>query len=314
MEIDFSEAIKQLQGMINGLIRLIPNILVAVLVFFLFYAASRWVRLAVIRVSDRTRRSTNLGLVLGRLSQWFTVLMGILIASVIVFPNFSPAQVIQLLGIGSVAIGFAFRDILQNFLSGILLLLTEPFRIGDQIVVDDYEGTVEEIQTRATTIRTYDGRRVVIPNAELYTGVVMVNTAFEVRRLEYDVGIGYGDDVDEAKSIILDVLKGLDEVLDDPAPDVLVFELADFSVVLRVRWWIQPPRKHDALDSRDRVLSGIKHKLLTHGIDLPFPTHQLLFHDQTETSDGSRTDQREGWPAGRSHVPGPRRPPDASQG
>ncbi|WP_119067823.1 mechanosensitive ion channel family protein [Aggregatilinea lenta] len=307
MEIDFSEAIEQLQSMINGLIRLLPNILVALLVFGLFYVASRWVRVVVIRVSDRTRRSVNLGLVLGRLSQWFTVLMGILIASVIVFPNFSPAQVIQLLGIGSVAIGFAFRDILQNFLSGILLLLTEPFRIGDQIVVNDFEGTVEEIQTRATTIRTYDGRRVVIPNAALYTGAVIVNTAFEVRRLEYDVGIGYGDNIQQAKSIILEVLGQIDEVLVDPAPDVLAIELADFSVTLRVRWWIRPPRKRDALDSRDLVLCGIKQSLLEHGIDLPFPTQQLLFHDQTEVGDGDRARQREGWPAGRGAVPGSRR-------
>ena len=87
----------------------------------------------------------------------------------------------QVLGIGSVAIGFAFRDILQNFLAGILLLVTQPFRIGDQIVASNYEGTVEDIQTRATFIRTYDGRHVVVPNADLFTDTVVVNTAFEHR-------------------------------------------------------------------------------------------------------------------------------------
>jgi uncharacterized membrane protein len=108
-----------------------------------------------------------------------------------------------------VAIGFAFRDILQNFLAGILLLLTEPFRIDDQIIVKEFEGTVEDIQTRATMIRTYDGRRIVIPNAELFTESVIVNTAFEKRRLEYDVGIGYGDDIERAKALILEAIAGV---------------------------------------------------------------------------------------------------------
>ena len=94
----------------------------------------------------------------------------------IAIPSFQPAQLIQLLGISGVAIGFAFLDILQNFLAGILILLTEPFRLGDQIVVGGYEGTVEEIETRATSIRTYDGRRVVIPNSNLFTESVTVNT------------------------------------------------------------------------------------------------------------------------------------------
>lgn len=93
----------------------------------------------------------------------------VLIASVIIFPSVKPSTVISSLGIGSVAIGFAFKDILQNLLAGILLLINRPYRRGDQIVVKDYEGTVEHIQSRATLIKTYDGRRVIIPNSDVYT-------------------------------------------------------------------------------------------------------------------------------------------------
>jgi small-conductance mechanosensitive channel len=213
---------------------------------------------------------------------------------------------VQLLGISGVAIGFAFRDILQNFLAGILILLTEPFEINDQIVFKNFEGTVENIQTRATTIRTYDGRRIVIPNSELFTNAVTVNTAFENRRLEYDVGIGYGDNIDQAKELMLEAVYSVDEVLKEPSPDVLVMELAESTVNIRVRWWINPPRRADALDSRDKVLTAIKKKLTANGIDLPFPTQQILFHDQTEETDGNRSRQREGWPAGNKEVPKPR--------
>ncbi|WP_292456367.1 mechanosensitive ion channel domain-containing protein [Methylibium sp.] len=130
---------------------------------------------------------------------------------------------------GFMTIGFAFRDILQNFLAGILLLLNEPFRIGDQIMMKEFEGTVEEIQTRATFIKTYDGRRVVIPNGDLSTNSVTVNTARDTRRLEYDFGIGYGDNPAQAKKLLLDTLQGLPGVLQDPPPDVLVVDLTEHS-------------------------------------------------------------------------------------
>jgi small-conductance mechanosensitive channel len=240
------------------------------------------------------------------LSQGVVILIGLFVALSIVIPSFKAGDLVQLLGISGVAFGFAFRDILQNFLAGILILLTEPFQIDDQIVFKNFEGTVEEIQTRATTIRTYDGRRVVIPNSELFTNSVTVNTAWENRRLEYDVGIGYGDDIDRAKQLIMEAIANLDDVLKEPAPDVLVMELAGSTVNIRVRWWINPPRRAEALDTRDKVLTAIKNKLTANGIDLPFPTQQILFHDQTEETDGDRSRQREGWPAGNKDVPNSR--------
>ena len=99
-----------------------------------------------------------------------------------------------------------------------------------------HEGTVEDIQTRATFIRTYDGRRVVIPNAELFTDTVVVNTAFEHHRLEYDSGIGYGDDVDRARGVILHTVRSTERVLAESAPDVLLMDFALSSANLRVRW------------------------------------------------------------------------------
>lgn len=303
MTIDFSQATTQIQNMINSVIEYLPNMLVAVIIFVLFVFIGRGVRALVRRTIGLYRKQSSLAIVLGRLSQWVTVLLGFLIAAVIVFPNFSPADLIGFLGVSSVAIGFAFRDILQNFLAGILLLLTEPFRVGDQIVFGSYEGTVEEIETRATVIRTYDGRRVVIPNGELFTNSVMVNTAFENRRVEYDVGIGYGDDIATAKRLILETLADVPDVLSDPTPDVLVMELGDFNVTLRVRWWINPPKRKAALDTRDQVLHRIKDVLTAAGIDLPFPTTQVLLHDQSEDGDGDRRRQREGWPPPRENTP-----------
>jgi small-conductance mechanosensitive channel len=301
-----STAWGKMQAMLDGLIVMLPNIVLAVIVFAIFYWAATGIKSLVRRVTRRHRHARNLGLVLGRLSQGIIVLLGLFVALSIIIPSFKAGDLIQLLGISGVAIGFAFRDILQNFLAGVLILLTEPFQINDQIVFKNFEGTVEEIQTRATTIRTYDGRRVVIPNSELFTNSLTVNTAFDNRRLEYDVGIGYGDNIDRAKELILEAITSVDKVLQEPPPEALVMELAESTVNIRARWWIAPPRRSDALDTRDKVLCAIKNKLTANGIDLPFPTQQILFHDQTEETDGDRYRQREGWPAGNKQVPKPR--------
>ena len=306
MNAEISTLLDKMQAMLNSFIILLPNMVLALIVFAIFFFIARAIKRVVRNLTRDRRQARNLGMVLGRLAQGTTILVGLFIALSIVIPSLKANDLVQLLGISSVAIGFAFRDILQNFLAGILILLTEPFQIDDQIVFKDFEGTVENIQTRATTIRTYDGRRIVIPNSELFTNSVVVNTAFENRRLQYDIGIGYGDDIDTAKQVILEAIHETDGVLESPEADVIVVELAGSSVNIRARWWVAPPRRADVLNLQDRVLTNIKNKLTANGIDLPFPTQQILFHDQTEETDGDRARQREGWPAGKSEVPKPR--------
>lgn len=303
MNTEISTVWGKIQAMGTGFLVMLPNIALAIIVFAIFFFVARLIKRTVRRLTRRHRQARNLGLVLGRLAQGVTVLTGLFIALSIVIPSLQASDLIQLLGISGVAIGFAFRDILQNFLAGILILLTEPFQIEDQIVFKSFEGTVEQIQTRATIIRTYDGRRIVIPNSELFTNSVTVNTAFENRRLEYDVGIGYGDDIDTARALILEAVNETPGVLASPTADAIVVDLADSTVNIRARWWVNPPHRADVLDLQDRVLTNIKNKLTERGIDMPFPTQQVLFHDQTEATDGDRQHQREGWPAGKEDTP-----------
>jgi small conductance mechanosensitive channel len=311
MQIDFGVVIERLQGMVNGFFTELPNLVVGVILAIGAFYFARLVRRGVTRFSELRHHPENVATVLGRLSQWTTLTLGLLIALLVVFPAFTVAQLIGLLGASGLVAGLAFRSIFEDFFAGVLLLLSEPFVVGDQILVDEHEGTIEEIQARVTFIQTYDNRRVVVPNADLFTHAVVVNTAYQARRLEYDVGIGYGDDVARAAQVIYDALADLSSVLQEPAPEVLLRELAGYYVALRVRWWITPPRRADALDSRDAVLAQIKVRLTEAGIDLPFPTQQVLFHDQTEETDGDRSRQREGWPAGEGEAPAAYRIVDA---
>jgi small conductance mechanosensitive channel len=122
---------------------------------------------------------------------------------------------------------------------------------------------------------------VIVPNSELYTNPVIVNTAFQTRRWQYDIGIGYGDDIEHARAVILEELVAADDVLPDPKADVIVVALDPSTVNLRARWWTLVAHGRRSV-GQDRVLTRIKKALTDNGIDLPFPTRQILFHDQTE--------------------------------
>ncbi|WP_242153936.1 mechanosensitive ion channel family protein [Sphingomonas sp. BAUL-RG-20F-R05-02] len=278
----------------------LPNIVGGLLFVVLAWFVGKLVA-AGVRRAFHHKNLIDLGGVLASLTFGLVVAASVMIAAVIIFPSVKPATIISSLGIGSVAIGFAFKDILQNLLAGILLLVNRPYRRGDQIVVKDFEGTVEHIQSRATLIKTYDGRRVIIPNSDVYTSPVTVNTAFPVRRDQFDIGIGYGDKPDRAITIFTEAIAKVDGVEVDPAPEVLPWGLDANWVTLRARWWSQSKRTN-IVHLRARVILAIWHAAAENGIDLPFPTQQILFHDQTEETDGDRTRQREGWPAG-SHPP-----------
>lgn len=287
----------KVDNFVDGFFYQLPNILAGAALLLVAWLAGRLAARATRDLAARRGRP-DLGVLLGSLVKGILIVLAILMTAAIVFPSVKPADILATLGIGSVAIGFAFRDILQNLLAGLLLLIRRPFRRGDQIVVKDYEGTVEHIESRATYIKTYDGRRVIIPNADIYTSPVIVNTAYETRRAEYDVGIGYGDDPAATCETFVEAMRGVDGVLSDPAPECLAWELDGSSVNLKARWWTQSARA-DQVHVRARVIVALFEAAKAKGIDLPFPTQVVLFHDQTEETDGDRARQREGWPAGR---------------
>ena len=282
--------------LVDGFLRLIPLLVAGVLVFIILLVLSSLIRRGAERALARSS-NRSAATAIGRILYIFLVGLSVLIAVTVAFPTMTPGRLISVLGIGGVAIGFAFKDIFQNLLAGILLLLRHPFRVGDEITTGEFTGTVESIETRATFIRTYDGKRIIIPNSDVYTKPVAVISAYDMLRTEYDFGIGYGDDLGEAKEVALAAIAGVDGVLPDPAPDALVWELAGSSKNIRVRWWTRPQRG-EVLATRDRVLHAVAEAFGAAGIDLPFPTQVVLFHDQTEETDGDRRRQREGWPAG----------------
>ena len=177
MQIDVTVAYNTAERILLQLYQAIPRLLIATVVVVVLYYIGKLFRVALMAGRDRWRGRENLELAVSRIFQSFVIAISLLIGATVVFPTVTAGGLIQLLGISGIAVGFAFKDIFQNFLAGILLLVTEPFSIGDEISVTGFEGTVEDVQTRATIIRTFDHRRVVVPNATLFTQSVVVNTA-----------------------------------------------------------------------------------------------------------------------------------------
>jgi small-conductance mechanosensitive channel len=257
-------------SMVNDFFGRLPLIGVGVVVFLIFLVIAYCVRRFVKATALRAKLDPMLASLLARISNIVVSIFGLFVAATVIFPGVNAGDLIAGLGIGSVALGFAFKDVLQNLFAGFLILLYRPFKIGDQILIDEYEGDVEEINVRATKIKTYDGERVVIPNSDLYMKSVLVRTAFPHRRTKITVGIGYGESHERAREILLGVLKNTEGVLDTPAPDVDVVELADSSVNLKMLYWT------DSFQSSTRrisnlVVSGAKAALDDAGIEIPFP-------------------------------------------
>lgn len=268
-----------------GFLGQLPYIVIGFIVFVVFLVVARILKRVVHAAGERTRLDLTLADLLGRLASFIITVLGLFVAAVVIFPAFKPGDLITGLGITSVAIGFAFKDVLQNFFAGILILWRKPFIVGDQIRAREYEGTVEEITVRSTRLRTYDGERAVLPNGDVYTHAVLVRTAYDKRRVKFTVGIGYPDSIEEARGTIKRVLNETEGVFRDPVPWVHVTELAPSSVNFTVYFWVQSDQAK-VLDVSDRVATGIKLALDSAGIDMPFPHRVVLFHNVTGTRDG----------------------------
>lgn len=159
---------------VSQAIDILPKLIFALIVLLLTRYSVKLVKQLLKISSERLIHNISLQLLLVQISSVTVWVIGVLIACTIVFPSLGLGDIIGLLGLSSVAVGFAFQDIFKNFLAGILLLLNEPFRVGDQVIINDFEGTVESITIRSTQLHTYQDEQIVIPNAIVFTNPVHV--------------------------------------------------------------------------------------------------------------------------------------------
>jgi small-conductance mechanosensitive channel len=195
--------------------------------------------------------------------------------------GFDPQAVATGLGLTSLALGFALKDILSNFISGLLILVLRPFELGDQIIVGETEGNVERIELRATQLRTYDGRVVLVPNAEVFTSRIINNTADPIRRGSVALFIGYDSNLQKAIAVIQKAAQVTAGVLEEPAASVRVQELGQDDIVIEVRFWTDS-RRSDFVATDSQVRQAIVAALKEADIGLPDPNVRILMPRHSE--------------------------------
>ncbi|HEX3033810.1 MAG TPA: mechanosensitive ion channel family protein [Thermodesulfobacteriota bacterium] len=273
--------LNSMRGMVKGFLANLPNIAIALAVLVITWIIVRILDRVLKRIFRRIRLRESLSELFRKLAYIGVWLLGFLIAATIVFPDLTPSKILTVIGLGSIAIGFAFKDIFENFLAGILILLREPFKLGDYIECEGMEGFVEDINIRDTHIRQVDGQRIVIPNAKLFTNPVTVRTDLDRRRLTVICGVAYGENVDKAREVMRRAVEGLSTVHKDKDVEIFAQAFGASSIDFEVTWWTGS-HPLEIRRSRDEVVAAVKRALDEAGIEIPFPYQTLTFKEPLE--------------------------------
>lgn len=262
--------IERVQEMLAGFVRMLPQLALALLVLLVTWLFASLARAAVHRMARRTRLRPSLVALFVTLTGVLVWIFGILVALAILLPGVNAGSLLAVLGLGSVAVGFAFKDIFENFLAGILIMLRKKMRIGDMIECEGVEGRVEQITLRETYLRLLSAELTIVPNSYLFKNPVKIVTDSPRRRHEIVVGVAYGTDLDQAREVIADAARSVDVIDVERPVEVFAREFNDSSIDFTVRWWSgsEPVEMHR---SRDKVVRAIKAALDQAGIEIPFP-------------------------------------------
>jgi small-conductance mechanosensitive channel len=265
----------------------LPYIAAGILVLLLFWLLGKIVKSIFWATTNRTKLDNRLRILFSRLIGIGIVVVGIFTAFTVIVPSFRFGDLIAGLGFTSFIVGFATKDILNNLLSGVLILWKQPFHIGDYIFVKDKQGKVEYIGVRATTLRMDDGERILMPNGDMYSNALVIRGAGVERRMKLNISIGYEADIRRAKENILRVLRDLDGVIDEPKSNVYVTDLSSEGVKLSIYFWINTDL-NPAMEVVDRVATAIKEALCDAQIEL-FPPSPVIVQnaEQGVTADYS---------------------------
>ncbi|MBN1824694.1 MAG: mechanosensitive ion channel [Candidatus Eisenbacteria bacterium] len=202
---------------------------------------------------------------------YYLILVFAIVAALAEF-GIQTTSFVAILGAAGFAIGFALQGSLSNFASGVMILVFRPFRVDDYISAAGVSGSVKEIGLFATTLATPDNVKILVPNSKVYGDTIQNYSAYDTRRVDWSIGIGYGSSIAKGKEIVLGVLKGDSRVLADPAPMTAVSELADSSVNLVARAWVN---KADYWDVKFDLTRKIKEELDAGGVEIPFPQRTI---------------------------------------
>ncbi|MCW8443841.1 mechanosensitive ion channel [Fluoribacter gormanii] len=291
--------LKTLNKFMQNFIALIPNIVIAIIFAIMTYFAAKLISRLVSSFLPRIAIRANLVTIFHKLTIIIVWFIGILIISAILIPSVTTANILATLGLTSVAIGLAFKNVFENFFTGILILLREPFSIGDFIEVEsqhgEAQGYVHRISIQNTHLRKTDGSRVFIPNSTMYTSIVRVFTDESLRREKIVCSIDFDSDIEKARSVIKKAIEQCKTVSKNKYIQVYVVSFSSNGIDFAIYWWTNPEPSQQRR-SLDEVLTTIKKALDNEKIPMTYSTpvsfvEPLMIHNKEK---GERKNDKNG--------------------
>lgn len=272
--------ISKIEGWLDAFIGMLPNLAVSFVLLIIFALIAKLVQRMVQKMMQRTTKNEVLRNLLGSISYYAILGVGIFIVLGILGLTGTVTSLLAGVGVIGLALGFAFQDISANFLSGIILGFRTPFKKGDVVELHGVMGTVTKLDIRITAVKTFQGQEVYIPNREVLQNPIYNYTRLGKRRIDLPVGISYRDDLDQVERVVLKTVRSIDGVIDH---DNIVFDYYEFgssSINFNIRYWIDfpGPPEYGFLTMRNKVVKEIKKAFDKEGITIPFPIRTLEFN------------------------------------
>jgi len=273
----YSTLTEKLLNWLETTIAMLPNLVVALLVLIVFMVLGRLVRSGVKHMLERTTRNKTIINLLETIVGVLIVGIGVFIALSVLKLDGAVTSLLAGAGIIGLALGFAFQDIASNFISGIILSIRHPFGIGDIIETNGFYGEVEKMNLRNTIIRTPEGQIVYIPNKSVFENPLENFTSSGVRRIDLSCGVSYGDDLEKAREVAIEAVKGLENYNDDKGIDFYYEEFGGSSINFNIHFWVNFRRNPDYLSARSEAIIAITKAFDENDIMIPFPIRTLDF-------------------------------------
>jgi small conductance mechanosensitive channel len=261
----------------HALVAMLPNFALATFIVVAAVIGSRWIAQGVQRGLDQVSHSKQITRLLSKLVRVVVLAAGIFAALGVLQLDKTVTSLLAGVGILGLALGFAFQDIAANFVSGVLMAIRRPFGLGDIIRTNDHFGTVIDINLRATVLREFSGKTIIVPNKEVFQSAIINYSVPEGRRVELEVGVSYGDDLDRARTLAMLAAEGLD-CRDKERPVELYYTgFGDSSIDFSLYFWLKETGQPEYLEARSQAVMAVKKAFDEGGITIPFPIRTLDF-------------------------------------
>ncbi|MFO7894728.1 MAG: mechanosensitive ion channel [Longimicrobiales bacterium] len=288
-----ANAFGKVTGWLEGLVQSLPNLIAAIVVLLIFWGLARMARRVVERIAGRIAEQPEVNRLVAQASYLVVLAVGLVLALGVLNLDRTVTSLLAGAGILGLALGFAFQDIAENFIAGIILNIRHQFYEGDIIETSDFRGIVERVELRATKLMLPTGQRVLIPNADVYKKPIVNYSQTGTARVDIPVGVSYSDDLAKAKRVATEAVEGIE--VRDTGREVELFydEFGDNSINFKIRFWIDYARQADYHRARSEAIMRIKHAFDQNDITIPFPIRTLDFGAQPSGGQDLSTSLRE---------------------